>query len=774
MKLFPAITQVRWLQRADHVTNVLEVSVLVESGLPFRKVYRRIASLALVVVLLVSQLGFATNPTVRLNTPGNKAAFMVNTTITLRATAFDAEGKNTISKVEFYSGTNKLGEGTVDTVNNNFKGENVPYSFTWTATSTPGTYQISAKVIAGGATVPSSNTATVTFHPTTITSNKIYYVQPGAAASGTGTQSSPFLTIQQAADLTLPGDKVYLLNPINSTTYFNNTVVIRRTGRNGYPIIYTHAPGNDPLITFDGWNAFSLVDGASYIEINDLRIQGNNDNITIAQAQNQPGGCNNLTGTPEGKFNGNGLSASGRRRESAAFPHHIKFVGNEVFDCGGGGISAIECDYITIDENTVYDNSWDTIYGSSGISILTSRNIDSNTGYRNFIRKNKSYGNHLYVNWIAAPCAITDGNGIIIDSNKDYAYTGRTLVSNNVVWNNGGSGIHSFKSQHVDLFNNTAYQNSQSAEPVGELYASYSTDINIFNNIIYTILNERANTTNNNSAVNYDYNLYYNTPNNSTTIPGRGPHDIYGANPQFVNPTLTATADFRLNPASPALNVGNSTSGQYAVDDIAGVTRPKGGVVDIGAFEANVPAIPSNFTQSNLQPTQVTFTWIDNATNETGFVLEKRVLPNGSYTTVVSPGVNATTATDNQILKGTSYRYRLASKNASGPSGYVYTDVTTPGARLSAEGSTELTESEGYFTISPNPVESQLIVIAMSYQTVPTIQLVTADGRLVSVKIETPDSGHILVRPLKHLATGTYIVTVKTDIVSQSKRVLIP
>ncbi|MVM36704.1 hypothetical protein GO730_01895 [Spirosoma sp. HMF3257] len=75
-------------------------------------------------------------------------------------------------------------------------------------------------------------------------------------------------------------------------------------------------------------------------------------------------------------------------------PHHIALTNNTAHDCGGAGISAIESDYVTVENNTVYNNSWYTIFGTSGISFLNSWNYDTNADTpKMIIRNNICYGN---------------------------------------------------------------------------------------------------------------------------------------------------------------------------------------------------------------------------------------------------------------------------------------------------------------------------------------------------------------------------------------------
>jgi hypothetical protein len=77
----------------------------------------------------------------------------------------------------------------------------------------------------------------------------------------------------------------------------------------------------------------------------------------------------------------------------------------------------------------------------------------------------------------------------------------------------------------------------------------------------------------------YDYNLYFNGPAYK-----KGAHDITG-DPQFVNLAKDATANFRLQSTSPAINNGSNTSGQFSPTDILKVARPIGFSTDMGAYE---------------------------------------------------------------------------------------------------------------------------------------------------------------------------------------------
>jgi hypothetical protein len=88
-------------------------------------------------------------PTVTLTQPPNGATFTAPATVSLAATASDSDG--TVTKVEFFNGTTKLGEDTT-----------APYTFTWSGVG-GGTYSLTAKATDedGATTTSSASTITV-------------------------------------------------------------------------------------------------------------------------------------------------------------------------------------------------------------------------------------------------------------------------------------------------------------------------------------------------------------------------------------------------------------------------------------------------------------------------------------------------------------------------------------------------------------------------------------------------------------------------------------
>jgi hypothetical protein len=264
---------------------------------------------------------------------------------------------------------------------------------------------------------------------------------------------------------------------------------ISRSGsKSGGYITYQAYPGQHPTINKTGqaWNAIQLqaTVGPSYIVIDGFNIVGNAQSITYQQALTAAD-YNNTT-------NGNCIGAG-------AGGNHITIRNNNISYCPGTGI-ILPGDYIQIYWNTIHDNSYWSPLDTSGITVA-GKDSDSYSGPKIFVYDNILYNNQNFIcnKFQTNPCRITDGEGIIVDSNKAHNFGGRVEVYNNITYNNGGPGIEVFQSQHVDVYNNTTYMNNISAaQPApfsahtagGDLVANQSNDVNVVNNIGNYVLNE--------------------------------------------------------------------------------------------------------------------------------------------------------------------------------------------------------------------------------------------------------------------------------------------
>ncbi|BDU25772.1 right-handed parallel beta-helix repeat-containing protein [Flavobacterium sp. GSB-24] len=423
-------------------------------------------------------------------------------------------------------------------------------------------------------------TTTVNTEVQTPITGKTYYVDASVTASGNGlTEATAFKTLSEAAAVTAPGDGVLVKNG----TYSNFEE--KTSGTPTAWVVWRNFPGHKPKITYTSWVGIYIK--GSYIEIDGFTVQGNNDNITLTDALNQPGGCK-VTGAPQSIYNGNGILADSRtsafNNPLGEFYHHINIKNCIVYDCGGAGVAAINCDYIKIENCTIYDNAWYSIYGTSGISLLELKNFNTDTdANRNIIRNNILYNNKMLVPWRDGGCKFTDGNGIIIDYANVNDYSGKTLIENNVVYNNGGRGIHVYNSSNVNIVNNTCYQNCSTPEIsegeitiIGKSATIKSKNCSVYNNILYARTGEKVNTVANAENYSQRNNIYFNS-----TLGDDLPTLGSTVNPMFVN---AEAGDFKLKENSKAIDFGYIKK-YYPAFDILGNARYKGASIDCGAYE---------------------------------------------------------------------------------------------------------------------------------------------------------------------------------------------
>ncbi|HEY3329084.1 MAG TPA: right-handed parallel beta-helix repeat-containing protein [Capsulimonadaceae bacterium] len=423
-----------------------------------------------------------------------------------------------------------------------------------------------------------------------------FYVSPTGSDTNDGrTEKTALADPQKAVDLAQPGDIILIADG----TYHRGAKSSKQNGvigfvRPGTPsawIVVKNYPGQHPTLNSDGWHAIKFGIGTSqtrytgpgiaYIEVRGMHVLGN----ALETKEKFPDDI----GKALPSSNGNGISGDGRY--DTHIPHHIRIADSIVEHCCGAGINFLQCDWTTVENNISRDNCWWMKYAGSGISFFTTANFDNvDNVYKDLIRNNVSSGNRCFTPWGVVK-RISDGNGIIIDSNwepaKNEAHLGRTLVQNNLTFNNGGSGIHSFHSHRVDIVNNTAYLNGVSPElNWGQIFVQMSDDTLIANNILVSKPGQPINTVGQWSGDQKSTNV---VRSNNVYFGGIAPKlmgdkDVV-ADPLFVNPSADpAVADFHLKPGSPAIGAG--TLGVLVPWlDLDGKPRVSTGRPDIGCYQ---------------------------------------------------------------------------------------------------------------------------------------------------------------------------------------------
>src|SRR3989338_14543 len=368
-----------------------------------------------------------TLPTISITSPASGAT--VSGTTNINATASDNIG---VTKVEFYvDGVLK----STDTTS--------PYSYSWDTTNGgthacngAHTHSLTAKAYdaagnpktSGAISVNMNNpsycatpTPTPTPTPTQTQTGNVYYVATNGNDANSGTQSSPFLTIQKAAGIASPGDTII----VKPGTYTNAIT----TNRGGTATSRIH------FISEQKWGAKIKTSGVPYAWINNVNY-----------------------------INIEGFDISGDAKIGILnYASHVKVIGNHVHhlgraDCGdygtgdmGAGIdtagsgatnprSATDNDIIG---NVVHDLSYNCSSSGSGQHGIY-HGYGSGIIANNIVYKSQSYGFHLY----HGPHDVTVANNIafnnraagIVVGGQDLGVARNIYVANNIFYDNHSYG----------------------------------------------------------------------------------------------------------------------------------------------------------------------------------------------------------------------------------------------------------------------------------------------------------------------------------------------
>ncbi len=410
-----------------------------------------------------------------------------------------------------------------------------------------------------------------------------YYVAPGGANSAAGSSAAPWATLQHAADVVGPGDRV-VVRAGNYQGFYLDT-----SGAAGSPIEFFAEPG--VLIN-------SPTSGA-----------GNQDGINLELASHIILDGFSVTGMPRA-----GIRSVGLDNDMAEF---VTIRNVHAYDNGRWGIFTGHVNDLLIENNE-----------TSG-SILEHGIYVSNSGDRPVIRDNVTWGNRgagIHMNGDLSlggdgliSNALVSGNRIYGNGfgggsgiNMDGVQSSR--IENNLLYDNHASGISLFQIDGAEgstgnvVVNNTIHQASDGRWALN--IQNGSTDNTVPNNILVTQHASRGAidiSPDSLQGLTSDYNAVASrfTTNGGDSIltlaqwqaaTGQDAHSFV-ATPAQLFENWNA-GDYRLRSGSPAINQGTATNAPAV--DIDGTPRPAG-AVDIGAFEVAAVAEPAaDFTGDGL------------------------------------------------------------------------------------------------------------------------------------------------------------------------------
>ena len=490
-----------------------------------------------------------------------------------------------------------------------------------------------------------SGTATLTLSVNAAISGSAFYVSPSGSDSNTGTQLSPWKTIQHAANSVHAGDTIY----VRAGTY-NESVTIAVSGSAAAgPVIFQSYPGETAIVdgtgltpsTSDVQGLFNIED-ESYVTIQGFEIrnyQTSSSSATPAGIWITGAGSNiqilnnvihNIVTTSEANGNAFGIAVYGS--EAPAALDSVTISGNQVYSLKTGNSETVNVDgnvtNFVISNNIIHDND------NIGIDVIGFEGVSPNSAY-DYARNGEVSGNTVYnISAINNPGEGNeyDADGIYVDGGSQVVIernlvhncdlnievasehkghvSSYVTVRNNLVYagNSVGISIGGYASNvggtdHCTIVNNTLYGNDTKNTGSGELQVQYYATNNIFeNNIVYAtsqglLINNYTNSEANPVVV--DYNLYFSSVNSGSadfiwngtdhtgfsgyqSATGNDSHSQY-ADPQFLSLT---TPNLQVQATSPAVNGGtNLGAAVVGTVDYAGNARVQGSTIDIGAYE---------------------------------------------------------------------------------------------------------------------------------------------------------------------------------------------
>jgi hypothetical protein len=365
-------------------------------------------------------------------------------------------------------------------------------------------------------------------------SGTTYYVSKSGKDSNNGSYTSPWLTIQHAANTVTAGATVY----VESGTY-KESVNFPNSGTASEPIIFVNYPGQTPVIDGTGVSCCTSNPPASgnltqglinivnqnYITLSGFEIR----NYTTSKASYTPAGIwitgsgsgvqllnnlvHNITTSSEKNGNAFGIAVYGT---SSTPITNLTINGNQVYDLKTGNSESVNVDgnvtHFTIANNVVHDNDnigIDAIgfesVGPSGSDQARHGEISGNTVYNISAIHNPGEGNEYDADGLYCDgCAyvIFERNTVYrCDLNMEAASEHKghdssyVTIRNNVFYdaNTVGISIGGYAgnvggSDHIVVVNNTLYNNN-TKNGGGEFQIQYHSppgNANVFeNNIVY-------------------------------------------------------------------------------------------------------------------------------------------------------------------------------------------------------------------------------------------------------------------------------------------------
>ncbi len=385
------------------------------------------------------------------------------------------------------------------------------------------------------------------FAGTIVSEAATYYVAPIGNDANSGSDLTPFKTIQRGIRALGAGDTLYIRGGVYPEQINSNSLTIP-TGSswNDAPVISAYSGESVVLQPAGSAEIVNLAHPyIKYVVFKDLILDGSGLQRTCANGYGCSFGVSVTNGANHVRFTNTevkNVAGSGilMTRGSSTIPTSIEFIGCNVHH---NGLESRDHGFYFATSGNLVRNC--KVHDNAGFGIHIYTGNTSVTADNNTIDGNDVYNN-----------ALTSGSapGILVDNG-----TGN-LVMNNIVRLNkngiqvGNQWTSAATASLTKVYNNTVYNNLPG---LGIDIFTSSSQAEVKNNIVYK---------------------------NGGTIGNKGASTVMSNNlltdPKFVD---ELGGNFKLQSTSPAVNQGVILS--LVPTDLAGVTRPQLGTHDMGAYE---------------------------------------------------------------------------------------------------------------------------------------------------------------------------------------------
>src|SRR5437588_551568 len=401
-----------------------------------------------------------------------------------------------------------------------------------------------------------SASAQVTITPAT---GMAFYVSTTGSDSNPGTLSSPWRTIQHAANSVQAGDTVYvrggvynesanisvsgslIAGSIRFQSYPGETAIVDGTGL----VPPTSSPQglinitNQSYISIQGFEIRNYQTSSASAIPAGIWVSGSGSNIQILNNV-----IHNIVTTSEASGNAFGIAVYGTAAPASL--DSITISGNQVYNLKTGQSESVNVDgnvtNFVITNNSIHDND------NIGIDVIGFEGVSPDPSF-DYARNGTVAGNTVYnISAINNP-----GEGNQYDANGIYVDGGsQVVIEHNLI-------------HHVDI----------GIEMASEHQGHVTSFVIVRNNLYYSSLNSTMADFIWNGTNDTGFSTYQSTTRKDS-------HSQY-LDPQFLSLT---TPNLQIQPTSPAVNAGiNLGPTVVGTLDFAGNPRVQGSNIDIGAYE---------------------------------------------------------------------------------------------------------------------------------------------------------------------------------------------